>query len=38
MKLVEVPNHEFMESPSSWLTRIAFGRWCHPESSHAILM
>ncbi|MDP3522526.1 MAG: TniQ family protein [Hydrogenophaga sp.] len=23
MKLVDVPNHEFMESPSSWLTRVA---------------
>lgn len=23
MKLVDVPNHEFMESPSSWFTRIA---------------
>lgn len=31
MKLVEVPNHEFMESPSSWLTRVAFRQVVSPR-------
>ena len=31
MKLVEVPNHELMESPSSWLTRIALRQVVSPR-------
>ncbi|WP_208934008.1 TniQ family protein [Paracidovorax avenae] len=30
MKLVAVPNHEWMESPSSWLTRIALRQVVSP--------
>ena len=30
-KLLEVPNHEFMESPSSWLTRVALGQVVTPR-------
>lgn len=31
MELVEVPHHEFMESPSSWLTRVAFRQVVSPR-------
>jgi hypothetical protein len=31
MKLVNVPNHEFMESPSSWLTRVALRQVVSPK-------
>jgi len=31
MKLVDVPKHEFMESPSSWLTRVAFRQVVSPR-------
>ena len=31
MKLVDVPKHEFMESPSSWLTRIALRQVVSPR-------
>lgn len=37
MKLVDVPNHEFMESPSSWLTRLALRQVVSPRELESYL-